>query len=238
MSAETHPPGGNPAFTATRWTIIFAARKDSPEALEKLCTRYWQPLYAYVRRSGHSEEDAKDLVQGFFEELLSRNFLDKVTPEKGKFRSFLLTCYKNYASNIRARDSAQKRGGGMMILPLEMEGLEGAYTLEPVDGLTPEKIYLRRWASALVDNVLAEVATEYEGRAEMFRVIEPFLRKEGESRYREAAEKLGMSENAFKQAVFRLREFYKSRFRLAVAQTLAPGEDVEQEISAIMAALS
>src|SRR5688572_9377903 len=110
MSPETQPPGGNTAFTATRWTIIFAARKDSPEAIEKLCTGYWKPLYAYVRRSGHSEEDAKDLVQGFFAELLSRNFLDKVTPEKGKFRSFLLTCYKNYASNIRARDSAQKRG--------------------------------------------------------------------------------------------------------------------------------
>ena len=238
MSSETQPPGGNPAFTATRWTIIFAARKDSPEALEKLCARYWQPLYTYVRRSGHSEEDAKDLVQGFFAELLSRNFLNKVTPEKGKFRSFLLTCYKNYAANIRARDSAQKRGGGMTILPLEMEGLEGAYTLEPAEGLTPEKIYLRRWAAALVDHVLAEVAAEYEGRAEIFRVIEPFLRKEGESRYREAAEKLGMSENAFKQAVFRLREFYRSRFRMAVAQTLAPGEDVDQEISEIMAALS
>jgi RNA polymerase sigma factor (sigma-70 family) len=238
MSTEAQLPGANAAFSATRWTIIYAARQDSSEALEKLCARYWYPLYAYVRRSGHSEEDAKDLVQGFFAELLSRNFLDKVTPGKGKFRSFLLTCYKNYASNIRARDSAQKRGGGMMILPLEMEGLEGAYTLEPADGLTPEKIYLRHWASTLVDNVLAEVATEYEGRAELFRVVEPFLRKEGESRYREAAEKLGMSENAFKQAVFRLREFYKSRFRLAVAQTLAPGGDVDQEISEILSALS
>jgi RNA polymerase sigma factor (sigma-70 family) len=238
MSTETPPASKNSAFTATRWTIIYAARENSPEALEQLLKRYWQPLYAYIRRSGHSEEDAKDLVQGFYAELLTRDFLEKVTPEKGKFRSFLLTCYKNYASNLRARDSAQKRGGGVTILPLEMEGLEGAYTHDPADDLSPDKIYLRRWVATLVDNVLAEVAAEYSGRSEMFRVIEPFLRKEGESRYREAAEKLGMSENAFKQAIFRLREFYKSRFRLAVAQTLAPGEDVDQEISEIMSALS
>lgn len=238
MSEEDKRNDANPAFSATRWTMIYAARNESPEALEKLYKRYWTPLYAYVRRIGHSKEEAEDLVQGFFTELLSRDFLKNVTPEKGKFRSFLLACFKNYASHLRERESALKRGGGMALLPLELEGLEGTYTIEPVDNLTPEKLYLRRWAMALIENVLLEVAAEYDGRAEIFRVIEPFLRKEAESRYREAAEKLGMSENAFKQAVFRLREFYKSRFRLAVAQTLSPGEDVDLEINEIMSALS
>ena len=238
MPEDDKQINASPVFSATRWTLIFAARNESPDALEKLCTRYWLPLYAYVRRSGHSKEEAEDLVQGFFGELLSRDILKNVTPEKGKFRSFLLACYKNYASHLRERESALKRGGGMALLPLVAEGLEGTYTIEPVDHLTPEKLYLRRWAMALIENVLAEVAAEYDGRAEIFGVIEPFLRKEGESRYREAAEKLGMSENAFKQAVFRLREFYKSRFRLAVAQTLSPGEDVGEEINEIMSALS
>ena len=238
MSSEEQPSGGNAAFSATRWTIIYAARKDSPDALEKLYKRYWHPVYAYIRRSGHSREDAEDLVQGFFCDLLSRDFLKTVTRDKGKFRSFLLTCYKNYASNVRERESALKRGGGMTLLPLEVEGLEGTYTIEPVDNLTPDKLYLRRWAMALIENVLAEVAAEYAGRSEIFQVIEPFLRKESECRYREAAEKLGMSENAFKQAVFRLREFYKSRFRLAVAETLSPNEDIDQEINELLSSLS
>jgi RNA polymerase sigma factor (sigma-70 family) len=229
---------GHARFSATHWTIVYAARKDSPEALETLYKRYWQPLYAYIRRSGHSDEDAKDLVQGFFCELLSRDFLKNVTPEKGKFRSFLLACYKNYASNVRQHEGALKRGGGLTVLPLEIQGLEGAYTLEPPDDLTPEKLYLRRWALRLIEDVLAEVAAEYNDRAEIFRIIEPFLRQEAEASYREAAQQLGMSENAFKQAVFRLREFYKSRLRFHVAQTLSPGEDVEQEIKELLAALS
>ena len=238
MSAEPEAGGISAAFSATRWTIIYAARQESPEALEKLFKRYWQPLYAYIRRLGHSKEDAEDLVQGFFAEMMSRDFLKNVAPENGKFRSFLLACYKNYASNVRERDSAQKRGGGIRLLPLELEWLEGTYAMEPADNLTPEKLYLRRWAMALVENVLAEVAAEYAGRAEIFRVVEPFLRKENECGYREAAQKLGMSENALKQAVFRLRQFYRARFRLAVAQTLAPNADVEQEITEVMAALS
>jgi RNA polymerase sigma-70 factor (ECF subfamily) len=238
VDSEHQPPSNNPAFSATRWTIIYAARNDSPEALEALYKRYWGPLYAYIRRSGASKEEAEDLVQGFFCELLSRDFLKKVAPDKGKFRSFLLACYKNYASNVRDRAAAVKRGGGTALLSLEAQGLEGAYTIEPVDHLTPEKLYLRRWALAVMENVLAEVAAEYAGRSEMFRIIEPFLRKETECRYREAAEQLGMSENAFKQAVYRLREFYKSRFRLAVAQTLSPNENVDQEIQELLAALS
>lgn len=238
VSEEQQRPIGNLAFSATRWTIIYAARNDSPEALEALYKRYWGPLYAYIRRSGASKEQAEDLVQGFFCELLSRDFLKNLTPEKGKFRFFLLACYKNYASNLRERDSAVKRGGGVALLPMEVEGLEGTYAFEPVDHLTPEKLYLRRWALALIENVLAEVAAEYEGRSEIFRVIEPFLRKENECRYREAAEELGMSENAFKQAVFRLREFYRSRFRLSVAQTLSPNENVDQEIKELLAAIS
>jgi RNA polymerase sigma factor (sigma-70 family) len=238
VSEEQQRPGGNPAFSATRWTIIYAARNDSPEALETLYKRYWGPLYAYIRRSGASKEQAEDLVQGFFCELLTRDFLKSLSPDKGKFRSFLLTCYKNYASNVRERESAQKRGRGAALLPMEVEGLEGTYVIEPVDHLTPEKLYLRRWALALIENVLAEVSLEYKGRSEIFRVIEPFLRNESECRYREAAQQLGMSENAFKQAVFRLREFYRSRFRLGVAQTLSPGEDVDQEIRELLGALS
>ena len=238
MPAENQRASINPAFSATRWTLIYAARNDSPEALEALYKRYWGPLYAYIRRSGASKEEAEDLVQGFFCDLLSRDFLKNLTPEKGKFRSFLLACYKNYASNVRERAAAVKRGPGAPVLPLEVEGLEGTYTIEPVDHLTPEKLYLRRWALTVIENVLAEVAAEYETRAEMFRVLEPFLRNESECRYREAAQKLGISENAFKQALFRLREFYKSRFRLAVAQTLAPGENVEQEIQELLAAIS
>lgn len=238
MPAEQQGPSINPAFSATRWTLIYAARNDSPEALEALYKRYWGPLYAYIRRSGASKEEAEDLVQGFFCELLTRDFLKNLTPEKGKFRSFLLACYKNYASNVRERAAAVKRGGGVSLLPMAAEGLEGSYTIEPVDNLTPEKLYLRRWALAVIENVLSEVAAEYKGRPELFRAVEPFLRNESECRYREAGEQVGMSENAFKQAVFRLREFYKSRFRLAVAQTLSPNENVEQEIQELLAAIS
>ncbi len=226
------------AFSATRWTLIYAARRDSPEALETLLKRYWLPLYAYIRRSGHSKEDAEDLVQGFFGEWLSRDFLKNLAPENGKFRSFLLACYKNYASNVRERESALKRGGGKKILPLELEGLEGSYTIEPVDHLTPEKLYERRWAMTMFDNVIAEVATEYEGRDEIFRVLEPFLRDENDCNYKQAAEKLGMTENAFKQALFRLRKFFRARLRSQVAQTLSSPEDVDQEIRDLLAAIA
>src|SRR5689334_11942184 len=143
MPDEEQRFDGKAAFSATRWTLIYAARRDAPEALELLFKRYWHPLYAYIRRSGRSKEEAEDLVQGFFCELLSREFLRNLSPERGKFRSFLLACYKNYAANAREHDHALKRGGGKLLLPLEFENLEGRYSIEPVDHLTPEKLYER-----------------------------------------------------------------------------------------------
>ena len=186
-------------FTTTRWTLVLeAADTKSPharEALEDLCERYWHPLYVYVRRRGYGLEEAQDLTQGFFVQLLGKRYIKAADPQRGKFRSFLLTSLKNFLANEWDRAGAQKRGGGRAPISLDFEQGESLDQVEAADNTSPDKVYELRWALTLIDQTLVRLAAEMEeaGQSRRFNDLKPFLTGEASgTRYRPVAEGLGM----------------------------------------------
>ncbi len=245
-SAEgtTVPTQGSPSFGVTRWSVVIAAgQADSAsarEALEKLCTAYWHPIYAFVRRQGHSPADAQDLTQEFFARLLQKNFFGAADRSKGKFRSFLLSALKHFLANEWDKARAQKRGGGAVPLSIDASLAETAYRVEPVENVTPEKLFERRWALTLLNAVLGRLRSEFEkeGKLGQFEALKGTLAGERRSvPYGEIAARLEMSEGAVKVAVHRLRQRYRVLLRDEIAQTVTGPEEVEAEIRALFAAL-
>ena len=231
-------------FATTHWSLVLAAGKGaSPharEALAALCATYWYPLYAYVRRQGHQPDDAQDLTQAFFARLLEKHYLQSADPERGRFRSFLLTAFKRFLSKERDRERAKRRGGGMKLLPLDFEAGERRYSLEPAHEATAEKIYEQRWALALLDRVVARLRDEFDraGKQKAFDRLKVYLTGEaGAPGYQQAAAELGMTEGAVKVAVHRLRRRYRDLVREEIAQTVAGPEDVDEELQHLFAAL-
>jgi RNA polymerase sigma-70 factor (ECF subfamily) len=224
--------------------VMTAGATDSPaarQALETLCTSYWYPLYAYVRRQGHGPHDAQDLTQAFFERLLERNFLAQVQRDKGRFRSFLLASLKHFLANEWDRERALKRGGGRKPIALDDDSAESRYKLEPKDDSSADRIYERRWALTLLDKVLANLRAEYEnaGRAGVFETLKEYLSAGRTSvSYARAAQKLGMNEGAVKVAVHRLRKRYRELLRAEIAHTVATAAEIEAEIRYLFAILS
>jgi RNA polymerase sigma-70 factor (ECF subfamily) len=205
-----------------------------------LCEIYWYPLYAFLRRQGHSAEDAQDLTQGFFARVLEKDALSHVDPARGRFRSFMLASLKHFVANERVRASALKRGGPLPPLSFEFETAEGQYRLEPRDEVTPESLFDRRWALTLLARVLGRIRSEFEkaGKAALFDALKGYLTaEETELSYREAAASLGLSEGAVKVAVHRLRRRFRLLLREEIAQTVATPEDVEDEIDYLFRAL-
>ena len=245
----TSPDHAGPAsvqpFAATHWSLVLAAGRDStPDAraaLEKLCRTYWPPLYSFIRRSGHTPADAQDLTQGFFLQLLQRDFLDGVDPAKGKFRSFLLASLQHYLSNERDRARAQKRGGGLAPISIDEQDAEGRYLLEPADPVTPEKLYERRWALTVLDQALARLQNEYaaSGRGAIFEKLKGELTSAAERPpHAEIGRELGLTPGAVKVAAHRLRQRFGEVLRAEIAETLARPEDIEEEIQHLFQALS
>ena len=234
---QKSPLNGARTFQTTRWTVVLAARnRRAPgyeEALSRLCESYWHPLYCYVRHQGISVEDAQDLVQGFFARLIEKNSLKDFERSESKFRSFLLVSLNNFLANEWNRAKAQKRGGGKPMLSLDVGSGEGRYIPEATSDLSPEKLYEKRWAMALLDKVVARLKAEYSsvGKSELFRLFVEYL-VPGTSRtpYRKIASQVGMSEGAVKVAIHRLRKRYREILRDEVAQTLTDNEKVEDEI--------
>lgn len=235
-------PRGSPRFATTRWSIVLATRGDAAEArdaLETLCRAYWYPLYAYARRRGASPEDAQDLVQGFVLVLLRRGSLAAADPERGRFRTFLLTAFQRHVAHERARDAAQKRGGGLVRLPFEIDDPERRYSLEPVDDRTPESLYERRWAMALLARAVGRLREEDDGDPARLAALLPHVGGTGDARpYREIAASLGMSETAVKVAVHRLRRRCRDLLRDEVAHTVAGESEIEDELTRLRAALA
>jgi RNA polymerase sigma-70 factor (ECF subfamily) len=232
-------------FHTTHWSLIAAARSGgSPQAqaaLAALCETYWYPLYAFIRRQGHSMEDARDLTQEFFARLLEKDYLGSVDQEKGKFRSFLLACCKHFLANERDKSRAQKRGGGREPLSFDADAAESRYTAEPSHNLTAEKLFERRWALVLLQNVLARLRVEQEraGKGPHFDQLKVFLAGErGAQRYAQVAEALGTTVGALKVAVHRLRGRYRELLGEEIARTVNDPADVETEIRNLFAALS
>jgi RNA polymerase sigma-70 factor (ECF subfamily) len=231
-------------FATTRWSVVLTAREGDPslahEALATLCGLYWFPLYAYVRGRGASPEEAEDLTQGFFAHLLEKEALKRVDPAKGRFRSFLLASLRNFLSDERARETAKKRGGGATPVSLDAEEAEGRYSLEPAHGLTPERLFERQWALAVIEQALGRLSERYArtGKEAQFEALKVFL--SGEKRpvpYAEIAQQLGMTELAVKVAVHRLRKRFRDVLREKIAHTVGDEKEIDSELRALYAAL-
>ena len=231
-------------FTTTRWTLVLeAADTRSPhgrEALEDLCECYWYPLYAYVRRRGYGYEEAQDLTQGFFAQFFGKGYIKAADPQRGKFRSFLLTSLKNYLANEWDRARAKKRGGGRIPISLDFEKGEDRYHVEPADDISPDKVYEQRWALTLIDQTLERLAATMDqaGQSQRFNSLQPFLTGENTgTRYRSVADRLGMTEGAVKVAVHRLRQRFGVLLREEVGQTVADSGQVDEEIRYLLSVL-
>lgn len=210
------------------------------DALAELCQRYWYPLYAYVRRRGNSPEDAEDLTQGFFTRLLELNSLAAVRREKGKFRSFLLASLNHYLSDEWDRERAQKRGKGRVI-SLDASMAEERMTLDPADGLTPEKLFERKWAMTLLESAVESVQREYElaGHGRMFMALRFSIvgEKAAESNSTLSIT-LGLSEASVRVAVHRLRRRFRQLLRDEIGKTVATKPEVDDEIRHLFRALA
>ena len=245
MTAEKYQPERN-RFATTHWSMVVGAGQGgSPEAdqaLAALCENYWFPLYAFVRRAGYSAEDAQDLTQEFFVRLLDKNYLADADRHRGRFRSFLLGTMKHFLARERSRQGAQKRGGHLPVLSLDFHDGESRYgSMEPADNLTPERLYEKRWALALLDLVLNRLDAEFQaaGKAGLFDALKPFLAAGSiKPSYSEVAEKSGMTEGAVKVASHRLRRRYRKLLREEIARTIAGPEVLEDEWAELLAALS
>lgn len=231
-------------FTATHWSVIFtAANGGAPEsaaALEQLCRTYWYPLYAFVRRQGHSPEDAEDLTQGFFAHLLRKEYVKLADPARGKFRSFLLAGLKHFVANEWARSTRLKRGGAEVPLSWDRERAEHRYGLGPTDHLTPEMIYEKQWAITLLEQVLARLKQEQiaAGREHLFNEVKGWLwGDKGGMACAELARRLGLTEAALKAAVHRLRLRYRELLREEISRTVATPLEVQEEWDALRSAL-
>jgi RNA polymerase sigma factor (sigma-70 family) len=233
-----------PLFVTTHWSVVLTAGCADPprarDALAKLCESYWYPLYAYVRQRGHSPHDAEDLTQDFFIRLLEKNVLGALTREKGKFRSFLLTALNHFLVDEWKKARRQKRGRGQ-IVSLDAGEAETRYLREPVDVLSPEKLFEQNWALALLDTVYGQLRREYEvdGKGELFRELKGCLAGARTSvPYAESARRLNVAENTVKSSVHRLRQRYRQLLRAEVAHTVAGPAEVEEELRALFRALA
>lgn len=229
-------------FRTTRWSLVAAAAdltSDTRAALEELCELYWPPVYSFVRRSGRDAPDAFDLTQGFFARILEHNDLAAVDPARGRFRSWLLGALKHFLANEWRASTALKRGGGATILSLDALAAEGRYAHEPVDPLTPERLYERRWALTVLERVLSRLHAECaaDGNAARFEALKGFLTGEGMS-YDALARELGEPAGTLRVAVHRLRRRYRDLLCDEIAETVERPEDVEDEIRQLMAALA
>lgn len=243
--ARTESIESRVGFEPTQWTVVLqAAQTNAPayfEAMTQLCSVYWCPLYAYARRKGHDPHSAQDLTQEFFARLLEKNYLSAVDPAKGKFRSFLLAAMEHFLANDWRRSCAQKRGGNVTFISLDDDSAERQYLRVPADGLSPELLYEKQWATTLLQQVLARLQQEFvsSGKRPLFDHLKTFLTGEKHvGFYARLAAELNTTEAALKMAVRRMRQRYAELLRGEIAKTVARPEDVDEELRALFAALS
>ena len=236
---HTGGPGGR--FPTTQWSLVLAAGEgESTEALSRLCTLYWYPIFAFVRRQGFSPEDAQDLTQGFFARLIEKGDIGDADRNRGRFRTFLLTGCQHFISNERDRTRAQKRGGGRPMVSIDLAVAEGRYARAFSDSETPERVFDRQWSLTLLASVLDQLRHEYveAGNERLFDRLSAFLTMDDTAgTHAEAGRELGMSADAVKMALHRLRRRYRDALRRSVADTVQSPEDVEDELSYLLKAL-
>ncbi len=237
-------PLKNSGFVTTHWSVVMAAGRghsaEAGEALEQLCRTYWYPLYTFVRRHIPEAQEAEDLTQEFFTRFLAKEYFGRADPALGRFRSFLLACLKHFLAEQGRQARRLKRGGGQTIVSWDSRAAEERYGLEPIDPVTPEQLYDRRWALTLLETVLARLAAEQAtaGKERVFAQLKDCLWGEAhDTSYGEIAERLGMTEGAVKVTVHRLRRRLRDLLREEVAQTVASEEDVEEELRHLIGAI-
>jgi DNA-directed RNA polymerase specialized sigma24 family protein len=239
---EKPPESSAASFRTTHWSVVLAARggeeTQAASALETLCRSYWYPLYTFVRRQGHTPEDAEDLTQAFFARLLEKDYLQAASSAKGKFRSFLLMALKRFLADEWDRATALKRGGIHRPIPLDRQSAEDQFRLEPKHELTPERLFERRWAMMVLERARARLREEYvvAGKEALFEQLKGFHSyDETTIAYGDAATGLAMPENTVKSHVRRLRQRYQQLVREEVAQTVSNPVEVEEEIRHLLA---
>jgi RNA polymerase sigma-70 factor (ECF subfamily) len=212
---------------------------EAGQALNELCRVYWYPLYAFARRQGQVAAGAEDLTQTFLSRLLEGKFLAQADQEKGRFRTFLLTLFRRFMANDWNRQHMQKRGGYQTIISLDAASADSRYTAEPAGDESPDRLFERQWAQALLDQVMRRLQAEYveSGRARLFECLEACLaRDESALRYAEIAAELGLTEAAVKMAMQRLRARYRVILREEIGKTVASPEEAEAELRDLFAA--
>lgn len=230
------------AFATTQWNVVFAAAQShtpgARDALTQLCRNYWTPLYAFARRQGLDPHNARDLVQGFFESLLTNRTYANATPTRGKFRAFLIGGLKHYQSDQRNRANARKRGGGAAILSFDENMAESLYAASN-GSLSPEKIYERQWAIAVIDHALASLRAEFaaDNNAATFDTMAPFLTGDDPQSYAAASQSLGITPSAFKMQLHRLRLKFRVLLRREVASTVGTPLEIDEEMRHLRVAL-
>jgi RNA polymerase sigma factor (sigma-70 family) len=232
-------------FATTHWSVVLnasqAAAPEAATALEQLCRTYWYPLYAFVRRKGHTPHAAQDLTQAFFARLLEKNYVAQADRDRGRFRTFLLAALNHFLADEWDKARRQKRGGDREVVSFDAASAEERYRLEPVDQLDAAKLYERRWVTTLFDQVLARLEHEFRdsGKGELFdRLKGSLLAEDSASSHAELGAQLGLSVDAVKQTVHRMRRRYRKLFREEIAQTVAGPGEVEDELKHLFAVLS
>lgn len=235
----------NARFTTTHWSVVCRAgatgSEDARQALGKLIECYWYPLYAFARRRGHGDHDAMDLTQGYFAHLLDGNALESVSPEKGRFRSFLLASFTNFISNQRRAATTIRRGGSTVTLSLTTIDFQTRYDREPVDRETPESLFLRSWVESLLMSVRTRLADDYRtaDKGELFRLLEPHLSHRVDATPRaEICRQFNLSPAAVAMSLHRMRHRYGELLREEVAATVSDPAEVEDELRALMEIVS
>lgn len=226
-------------FPQTRWTLVLSSGEEGSrrEALEWLCQHYWQPLYAFLRRRGHEAAEAQDLVQGFLAVFLERRSMEKADPERGRFRSYLLGALVNYLADRHDYQQAVSRGGGKQILALSFDKVEQRYLLTP-EHLSPESLYERQWALALVERVVNLMRAEQAsaGKGASFELLKPFLTADGD--YASVSQSLEMSEGTVRVAVHRMRRRYRELLIAEIGETVRDPGEVRNEIRRLIEIVS
>ncbi len=239
---ESLPDG---RFSTTRWTIVSAAARqtESPEvrrALDSLCQSYWFPIYAYLRRRGYRKDQSEDYTQAFIAHLLEKQGLQHVEPRKGRFRSYLLAALNNFLIDDWRHEQAQSRGGGKRFISLDVVDAEHRYSLEPIDALSPERLFDRSWALTVIRCALEALRSEYEsaGKQKLFDRLKGHITQEQYiGTYGEAVADLGISEGAARVTVHRMRARLGELIRAGVAETVNSSKQLEEDIGQLFTAL-
>jgi len=231
-------------FATTRWSLILAVRNrgsaNASSALASLCEMYWFPVYAFIRRTGVSRDEADDLTQAFFTRVVEKGFFGDARQERGRFRTFLLAAVRHFLSNERDRERTLKRGGQHVVVSLDVETAEGHYQLDPRDDLTPERLFDRRWALTLIARVLTRLDETYTtgGKRVLFDRLKGFLTGDNAGTpYAEIARTLGMSEGAVKVAAHRLRRQFREMLIDEISQTVSEPGEIDAEIQYLLNAV-